>query len=180
MHSYEPFYFTHQGATWSGPDTKVTGIIFPGPPRTPLVPDPKLKVNKWVLDWVERYNTEPTATNPSGPSTIQAAVDKAREWSEYYGRPIHIGEFGCFTTADPASRQLLPDVPRGRREGRDRLGDLGLEGRLPLLGREGRPARAGHAPRRSSGGPRRGRAGESLLDNRARRGRINIAVVVEY
>lgn len=104
VHSYEPFYFTHQGATWSGPDTKVTGILFPGPPRTPLVPDPQLKVNKWVLDWVKRYNTEPTATNPSGPSTIQAAVDKAREWSEYYGRPIHVGEFGCFTTADPASR----------------------------------------------------------------------------
>ena len=104
VHSYEPFLFTHQGATWSGPNTKVTGIRFPGPPPAPLIPAPTLKVNNWVFDWVERYNTEPAATNECGPRTIQAAVDKAREWSEYYGRPIHFGEFGCFTTADPASR----------------------------------------------------------------------------
>jgi endoglucanase len=104
VHSYDPFLFTHQGATWSGPDTKVTGIAFPGPPRTPLKPDPNLKVNKWVLDWVKQYNTEPTATNPCSPRIVQGVVDKAREWSEYYGRPIHFGEFGCFTMADPVSR----------------------------------------------------------------------------
>ena len=104
VHSYDPFLFTHQGATWSGPDTKVTGIAFPGPPHTPLKPDPNLKVSKWVLDWIARYNTEPTATNPCSPRIVQGAVDKAREWSEYYGRPIHFGEFGCFTTADPARR----------------------------------------------------------------------------
>jgi endoglucanase len=104
VHSYDPFYFTHQGATWAGPDPKVTGIVFPGPPRTRLVPDPELKLNKWVVDWIERYNTQPTATNPCSPHIIQAAIAKAREWSEYYGRPIHFGEFGCFTTADPVSR----------------------------------------------------------------------------
>jgi endoglucanase len=104
VHNYDPFYFTHQGATWSGPDTKVTGISFPGPPATRLVPDPALQLNKWVVDWIERYNTEPAATNPCGPRVIQAAVGKAREWSDYYGRPIHFGEFGCFTTADPVSR----------------------------------------------------------------------------
>jgi endoglucanase len=104
VHSYDPFLFTHQGATWSGPDTKITGIIFPGPPRTPLVPDAKQKVNKWVLDWVAQYNTQLTATNPSSPRVVQGVVYKAGEWSEYYGRPIHFGEFGCFTTADPKSR----------------------------------------------------------------------------
>ena len=104
VHTYDPFYFTHQGADWAGPDTKVTGIQFPGPPSRPLVPDPKLKVNSWVLDWIKRYNTEPTATNPSSPVAFQGAIDQAREWSEYYGRPIHIGEFGCFTKADPVSR----------------------------------------------------------------------------
>jgi endoglucanase len=31
-------------------------------------------------------------------------IEEAKEWSEYYGRPIHIGEFGCFTKADPVSR----------------------------------------------------------------------------
>jgi endoglucanase len=104
VHSYDPFFFTHQGATWAGPDTKVTGIVFPGPPRTLLIPDPKLKLSQGVRDWIERYNTEPTATNPCSPHVIQSAVEKAKEWSDYYGRPVHFGEFGCYTTADPASR----------------------------------------------------------------------------
>ena len=28
----------------------------------------------------------------------------ARARSEHYGRPIHVGEFGCYTGADPDSR----------------------------------------------------------------------------
>ncbi|MEY2465740.1 MAG: endoglucanase, partial [Verrucomicrobiota bacterium] len=51
VHCYDPFYFTHQGATWAGPDTKVTGIQFPGPPSAPLVPEASLNLNKRVLDW---------------------------------------------------------------------------------------------------------------------------------
>src|ERR1035437_4980153 len=56
VHCYDPFYFTHQGATWAGADTKVTGIQFPGPPAKPLVPDASLQLNRWVLDWIQRYN----------------------------------------------------------------------------------------------------------------------------
>jgi endoglucanase len=32
VHCYEPFYFTHQGATWTDGQTPVTGIQLPGPP----------------------------------------------------------------------------------------------------------------------------------------------------
>jgi endoglucanase len=119
VHSYDPFFFTHQGATWAGPDTKVTGIVFPGPPRTRLVPDSKLPLSQEVRDRIERYNTEPAATNPCSPRVIQAAVDKAREWSDDYGRPIHFGEFGCFTSADPASRA---NYYRAFREAAERAG----------------------------------------------------------
>jgi endoglucanase len=104
VHNYDPMYFTHQGADWAGPDTKLTGILFPGPPAKPLIPDPELKVNSWVLNWIKKYNTEPTATNPSSPLAFQGTIDQAKEWSDYFGRPIHIGEFGCFTKADPVSR----------------------------------------------------------------------------
>jgi endoglucanase len=104
VHNYDPFYFTHQGADWTGPDTKLTGILFPGPPPSPLVPDPKLKLNSKVLDWVKKYNNEPATRNPSSPKAFQGLIDQAKEWSEYYGRPIYIGEFGCYTGADPASR----------------------------------------------------------------------------
>jgi endoglucanase len=104
VHSYDPFYFTHQGATWSGPDTQVTGIIFPGPPASLLVPDPKLELKPSVRDWIHAYNTEPTERNPSGPKAFLDVIKEAKEWSEYYGRPIHFGEFGAFTKADAQSR----------------------------------------------------------------------------
>ena len=121
VHCYEPFYFTHQGADFGGPDVKVTGIHFPGPPAKPLEIDPSLKVNSWVVDWVKRYNTLPAERNPSSPAAFRRHVDEAAEWSTYYGRPIHFGEFGCFIKADAESRaafyrafrQVLDDADLG-------------------------------------------------------------------
>jgi endoglucanase len=104
VHNYEPFFFTHQGATWTGADTKLTGILFPGPPLRPMVPSPALELSPSVVNWLKAYNTEPRASNPSSRRAFSAAIEQAREWSEYYGRPVHVGEFGCFTTADNASR----------------------------------------------------------------------------
>lgn len=104
VHCYDPFYFTHQGATWAGPDTKVTGIQFPGPPAKPLVPDSSLQLNSWVTNWIARYNTLPASNNPSGPIAFESKIKYAKAWSDYYGRPIHCGEFGCLATIDPASR----------------------------------------------------------------------------
>ena len=71
VHCYEPFYFTHQGATWAGADTKVTGIQFPGPPATPLVPDPSLSLNRWVQDWIHNYNTLPDGTKSEQPGGLR-------------------------------------------------------------------------------------------------------------
>lgn len=104
VHCYDPFYFTHQGATWTSGQTPVTGIRFPGPPDVPLVPATNLNLKPYMLDWFRRYNTLPTAENPSSPAAFEGKLKYVRAWSDYYGRPAHLGEFGAFTKADPDSR----------------------------------------------------------------------------
>jgi endoglucanase len=102
IHSYDPHNFTHQGAPWSGPDSQVVGIQFPGPPDVPLAIPATAKPP--LRDWLQAYNIEPTATNPSSPGVQQRIVNLAKEWSDYYGRPVHLGEFGAYEKADVVSR----------------------------------------------------------------------------
>jgi endoglucanase len=104
VHCYDPFYFTHQGATWTSGQTPVTGILFPGPPPQPLVPDPGLKLKNYQVDWINKYNTLPAAQNPSSPLAFAEKLKYVHDWADYYGRPVHLGEFGAYTRADEQSR----------------------------------------------------------------------------
>ena len=80
------------------------GIVFPGPPAQPFVPDPATKLSRGTIDWLERYNTLSTDKNPCSPLAFRRPLQQAKEWSEYYGRPLHVGEFGCYIGADASSR----------------------------------------------------------------------------
>ena len=104
VHCYDPFHFTHQGASWAGKDFAQTGIIFPGPPPEPLKPNLALHPKPWVLEWIQKYNTLPASQNPSSPREFAEKLNYAKAWSDYYGRPVHIGEFGAYTKADDRSR----------------------------------------------------------------------------
>ena len=119
VHSYEPFLFTHQGATWAGDGPLTTGVVYPGPPLTPKQPIPPSSNLPWVVDWFNQYNALPTAVNPSGKAAFVGSLELAKTWSDYYGRPIHVGEFGCYELADAASRA---NFYRDMREAMDRLG----------------------------------------------------------
>ena len=103
VHCYDPFYFTHQGATWAGPDPATLGVLFPGPPPTPLIP--AASIGSYVTNWIADYNTIPAGANPSSPIAFISKLKLARQWADYYGRPVHVGEFGAYSAfADTNSR----------------------------------------------------------------------------
>ena len=103
VHCYEPFLFTHQGATWAGNDPMTVGIKFPGPPATPIEKSAK-STNAWVAKWIADYNTLPTDKNPSSAKAFRARIEKAANWGREHGRPIYLGEFGAIKNADQKSR----------------------------------------------------------------------------
>ena len=110
IHCYDPFQFTHQGAGWVGYQA-LHGIVYPGPPATPLELPDSLRENAGLRDFTERYNTLPAADNPSSAQGIRQALDLARDWSLHFGRPVHLGEFGAHNPGDDESRaRYLRDV----------------------------------------------------------------------
>lgn len=110
VHCYEPFHFTHQGAGWVGL-TALRNVRYPGPPETPLALPAKLAGNQEVRVFLDAYNTLPGDRNPCSIRPIRAVLDEASVWSRHFGRPIHLGEFGCHNVGDSASRaRYLKDV----------------------------------------------------------------------
>ena len=104
IHSYEPFQFTHQRASWVN-FQDLRGISYPGPPPKPIALPESLRDNAGLAAWLEAYNTRKGSDNPCTAATFELLLDDAAGWSAHFGRPIHIGEFGCYKEADPASRE---------------------------------------------------------------------------
>ena len=94
IHFYEPKLFTFQGMEWMGPQYATTGVTFPGPPLTPVVPVQAAKDAAWANQWFADYNTKPAATNPSGPATIASQLALINAYRQAQGRAVYNGEWG--------------------------------------------------------------------------------------
>jgi len=89
FHYYDPFVFTHQGATWSAKGLpELTNVPFPARGEEIKVPD--TAKGTWVEAQIKSYQTD------SKPEKMFADLKAAKDWSLKNNVPIFLGEFGSF------------------------------------------------------------------------------------
>ena len=100
FHDYEPFPFTHQGATWTSSQVKpLRAIPYPSTPANiepKLGQEPTLDAQFWLNEYgLSQWNA----------ARVSSTIAFARKWGEQYHVPVWCGEFGVLRDhADPAMR----------------------------------------------------------------------------
>jgi aryl-phospho-beta-D-glucosidase BglC (GH1 family) len=92
FHCYDPFPFTHQGATWAGPDVKpLRGVPYPSSPEAvaPLLAD--LVQYPASSKMVENYGRQTW-----NKAKLAARFKEGIQWGASNKVPLYCGEFGVF------------------------------------------------------------------------------------
>jgi endoglucanase len=105
FHMYQPILFTHQRMGWMGPEYQTPGIVFPGPPATPVTPVEAAQKTDWANAWLTGYNTQPITENPNGPKAVFDYFKIVEDYITATHRRVYMGEFGVANSADPTSRE---------------------------------------------------------------------------
>lgn len=92
FHCYDPFPFTHQGATWAGPDVKpLRGVPYPSSPEAVATLLAELAQYPGSSKMVEKYGKE--AWNKA---KLAARFKQGIEWGALNNAALYCGEFGVF------------------------------------------------------------------------------------
>ncbi|MDR0289603.1 MAG: glycoside hydrolase family 5 protein [Treponema sp.] len=100
FHFYDPFLFTHQGASWSSPSMEpLAGVPFPyDSKRMPSVPS-ALR-GTWIADSLRNYYRD------ADVKTLRATLDRTVAFSKTRNVPIFCGEFGVFIPNSPPADRI--------------------------------------------------------------------------
>lgn len=91
FHYYDPFLFTHQGATWSNEGLKDLKFVpFPFD-KNVKIEIPEIAKGQWVDGLINSYEKD------SDANKMFADLKAAKDWSVKHNVPIFLGEFGSFS-----------------------------------------------------------------------------------
>jgi endoglucanase len=107
FHDYEPFPFTHQGATWTSLEVQpLRAIPYPSSPED-IAPRLDQEPDLASQFWLDQYGL-----SRWDAARIENTIEYAAKWSKLHNAPVYCGEFGVMREfAPPAMRaQWLHDM----------------------------------------------------------------------